>query len=95
MAVYTKLSESELDNLINEYDIGKLISFQEIVAGIDNSNYIITTDQKKFILTIFEDRLKDENIEFFMNLKNFLAKITLIVPKQLPINQENYWGNKG
>jgi homoserine kinase type II len=83
MAVYTKLSESEINSLINGYDIGNLVLFQEIVAGIDNSNYIITTDQKKFILTIFEDRLKNENIEFFMNLKNFLEKNNITCPRAI------------
>ena len=83
MAVYTKLSQQEISNLISKYQIGKLISFQEIIAGIDNSNYIITTDQTKFILTIFEDRLKNENIAFFMNLKNFLTTNGIICPKAI------------
>jgi homoserine kinase type II len=92
MAVYTRLSKIEITNLIKNYDIGELISFQEIIAGIDNSNYIITTDQSKFILTIFEERLKNENIEFFINLKNFLAENQIICPKAIKNKSGNITG---
>ncbi len=53
MAVYTKLTFQEIQNHLQNYDLGNLVSFNEIIAGIDNSNFIIDTKKGRFILTIF------------------------------------------
>ncbi len=74
MAVYTKVSSDEIANHLAQYSIGSLISFSEIIQGIDNSNFIIITTKGKFILTIFESRIDKEELPFFMNLKLHLAQ---------------------
>ena len=52
MVVHTKLTNHEIaDFIAQNYQIGMLISFKEIIDGIDNSNFMIQTDQVKFILT--------------------------------------------
>lgn len=61
MAVYTKLEESEMREVINLYEVGNLVSFTGITKGIMNSNYLIKTDSGKYILRILEmDRETDE-----------------------------------
>ena len=80
MAVYTKLSESEIANIVSNYNIGRLISFKGIEQGIENSNYLIVTEQAKFILTIFEQRVKVDEIPFFIALTSHLKRAGINCP---------------
>ena len=84
MAVYTKLSEEELKKFFSKYNLGKLISYKEIKEGIENTNYFIQTEQGKFILTLYEKRVDEKDLPFFISLmknlfdKNFLAPEPII-----------------
>jgi homoserine kinase type II len=80
MAVYTKINFLDLANHLKNYAIGELQSYQEIVEGIDNSNFIINTSKGKFILTIFESRINSCDLPFFINLKLHLAKKHICCP---------------
>ena len=53
MAVYTKITHQQIVSHLSNYSIGELVSFAEIVEGIDNSNFILETKNGKYILTIF------------------------------------------
>ena len=46
MAVFTKLTKKEIDQFIQNYEIGKLKSYEEIIEGIENSNYKIITNNE-------------------------------------------------
>ena len=46
MAVFTKLLKEDIENFISEYSIGNLDSFEEIVDGIENSNFKNEMDGK-------------------------------------------------
>ncbi len=83
MAVFTKLVKEDIGNLIYDYSIGNLESFEEIVDGIENSNFKIFCSNKPYILTIFEKRVTEEEIPFFINLKNFLNKNNFKCPKAI------------
>ena len=74
MAVYSQINEKDLILFLAEYEIGSLINYEGILEGIENTNYKITTSQNKYILTIFEKRTNTEDLPFFINLKNHLAK---------------------
>lgn len=80
MAVYTKLTAEEIRTHLTKYDLGELVSFQDILAGIDNSNFILQTTKGKFVLTIFEKRIKPNDLPFFINFKLHLAKEGIPVP---------------
>ena len=54
MSVYTKITEDELSKHLLGYSIGKAISLTGISDGIENTNYLLKTDQNEFIFTIFE-----------------------------------------
>ena len=43
MAVYTELLHDDLAIFIDSYDVGKLLSFQGITEGVENSNFLIVT----------------------------------------------------
>ncbi len=94
MAVYTKLDFEEINNFLTKnYNIGSLKNYKEIIAGIDNSNYIIETEQDKFIFTIFESRIKKEDLPFFMNLKKHLSANNISCPKPIFNNKNQIISN--
>jgi len=70
MAVFTKLSKEDIENLISDYTIGNLDNFEEIVDGIENSNFKIFCNNQPYILTIFEKRVTEEELPFFINLNS-------------------------
>ena len=73
MAVYTSVNQSELEDFLEQYNLGKLISYDGILEGIENSNYKIFVEEGVFILTIFEKRVDPQDIPFFMNLQKHLS----------------------
>ena len=83
MAVYTKLIKKDISSLINNYQINKIEKFKSIKKGIENTNYLLKTKQNKFILTIFEKRVKKKDLPFFMNLMEKLNHKKIICPKPL------------
>ena len=87
MAVFTKLNEIEIENFLKTYEVGELNSYNEIVEGIENTNYKIICDGNPYVLTIFEKRVKEEDIPFFINLKLFLNNNNFKCPK--PIQNKN------
>lgn len=87
MAVYTKLSKLDIENHLENYQIGKLLDYKEILAGIDNSNFIVYSEEGRFILTIFESRIKKDELPFFIDLKHHLARKGICCPK--PITDKN------
>jgi len=80
MAVYTKTSRAEIEKHLENYQLGKLLNFKEIIEGIDNSNFILETEKGRFILTIFESRIKKEDLPFFINFKLHLAQKKICCP---------------
>lgn len=93
MAVYTKLTKEEIQNYLKNYQIGQLLEYSEIVTGIDNSNFLLKTNQGKFILTIFEARIKENELPFFINFKLHLAKKAICCPKPIINNSGEIIGN--
>ena len=63
-------------NIINKskFNIEKILSFQGIKQGIENTNYFLNSKNKKFILTIFEKRVFQKEIPFFMKLMDHLNR---------------------
>lgn len=84
MAVYTKITQTDLSNhLKTNYEIGDLITFEEIVDGVDNSNFIIHTENQKYIFTIFESRINKDDLPFFINFKEHLFLNEIACPKPI------------
>ena len=57
MAVYTKLNQNKIEEILSNYSLGKLDLFKGIEEGIENTNYFLSINKKKFILTIYEKEL--------------------------------------
>lgn len=73
MAVYTEVSDQELEAFVSDYDIGALVSFKGIAEGVENSNYIVQTDSGTYILTLYEKRVARDDLPFFLGLMEHLA----------------------
>jgi len=83
MAVYTKINSKDLLSLSRDYKLGKIIKSEGIKKGIENTNYLLKTNKKKFILTIFEKRVHKKDLPFFMSLMEKLNQKKIICPKPL------------
>ena len=88
MAVYTKFNQNKIEQILSYYNLGKLNSFKGIEEGIENTNYFLSIEKKKFILTIYEKRVKSEDLPFFSNLMTSLNKKNFKCPVPL-INKQN------
>ncbi len=81
MAVYTKINSREVSYIEKNYSIGKIIKFTGIKKGIENTNYLLKTKNRKFILTLFEKRVQKKDLPFFMNLMDKLNKYKINCPE--------------
>ena len=80
MAVYTPLTTRQLAGLIAHYDVGDLVSAKGIAEGISNSNWLIETTRARFVLTMYEKRIDDADLPFFLGLLNHLCARNCPVP---------------
>ncbi len=73
MSVYTTVEKSQLTAFLTRYDIGELVDYQGISAGIENTNYFVDTTSGRYVLTLFES-LPFDSIPYFLELTAFLAE---------------------
>ena len=90
MAVYTQISIDELNVFLSKYNIDNINKFSGIKGGTSNSNYLLTADNKKFILTIFEERTNQENLPFYFDLMNHLNAHDIKCPEVIKDKQGNF-----
>jgi homoserine kinase type II len=73
MAVYTEVSDDDLRAFARLYDIGEVLSCKGIAEGVENSNFLVTTERGNFILTLYEKRVAPKDLPFFIALMEHLA----------------------
>jgi homoserine kinase type II len=73
MAVYTEVSDEELQAFLQHYDLGEVTSFKGIAEGVENSNYLLRTTQGSYIMTLYEKRVRPEDLPYFLGLMDHLA----------------------
>ena len=91
MAVYTVLERADIEQFIKPFGIGPLVDFEGVAAGIENTNYFVTTDQSEFgsevateplhhyVLTLFEE-ISASDLAFYVELTTLLSLRGLPVP---------------
>jgi homoserine kinase type II len=84
MAVYTDVSDDELQAFIGSYAIGALTSFKGIAEGVENSNYLVHTESGPYILTLYEKRVRRDDLPYFLALMEHLAARGITCP--LPVH---------
>ncbi len=83
MAVYTKINSQNISYIEKNFNLGKINQYHGIKKGIENTNYLIKTKNKKYILTIFERRVQVKDLPFFMNLMSGLSKLSIKCPRPI------------
>lgn len=81
MAVYTQVEDAELIAFLSTYDIGALLSCKGIAEGVENSNYFLHTTGGSFILTLYEKRVAEADLPFFLGLMEHLARRGVTCPQ--------------
>ncbi len=89
MAVYTDVSFEDLEQLLRLYDIGVPLSFKGIAEGVENSNFYLQTDRGAFILTLYEKRVSDADLPFFLALMEHMARQGIACPLPLRTGDGN------
>ena len=87
MAVYTKLAHQEVEQFLEQYNINNFKDYKGITEGVENTNYFIKTSQQDYILTIYEKRVDENDLPFFIKLLSSLSDNRFPCPK--PIANKN------
>ncbi|MGD9639063.1 MAG: homoserine kinase [Alphaproteobacteria bacterium] len=83
MAVYTKVSDDEMEDFFSQYNIGEVVFYKGIAEGIENTNFLVQTSVDNFILTIYEKRVNPKELPFFINLMQHLATKNFPCPEPI------------
>jgi homoserine kinase type II len=83
MAVYTEVGDEDLIAFIAEYDLGDVVSCKGIAEGVENTNYLLQTTLGRYILTLYEKRVKESDLPFFLGLIEHLAAQEVSCPVPL------------
>ncbi|MDE2182475.1 MAG: homoserine kinase [Alphaproteobacteria bacterium] len=91
MAVYTEVSFEDLESLLLEYDLGAAQRFKGIAEGVENSNYYLQTEKGSFILTLYEKRVHEPDLPFFLGLLEHLASRGIACPLPVRSRSGHQW----
>ena len=83
MAVYTEVSDEDLTRFLTEYDLGEVTSFKGIAEGVENSNFLLRTTRGSYILTLYEKRVRREDLPYFLGLMEHLSNNDIACPVPL------------
>jgi homoserine kinase type II len=81
MAVYTDVAAEELAEFLKNYDIGELLSYKGIAEGVENSNFLMHTSKGAYILTLYEKRVAEGDLPYFLSLMAYLAEHGVSCPQ--------------
>jgi homoserine kinase type II len=81
MAVYTDVTTDDLSAFLSGYDIGELLAYKGIAEGVENSNFLLHTSGGNFILTLYEKRVAEKDLPFFLALMEHLAARGITCPQ--------------
>src|SRR4029078_8161264 len=81
MAVYTDVAAEELAEFLKGYDIGELLSYKGMAEGVENSNFLMHTSKGAYILTLYEKRVAEDDLPYFLSLMAHLAGHGVVCPQ--------------
>lgn len=73
MAVYTEVSDQELEEFLAGYELGAPLSCKGIAEGVENSNFMLVAERGSYFLTLYEKRVDPADLPFFLGLMEHLA----------------------
>jgi homoserine kinase type II len=74
MAVYTEVTDDDVAAFLQQYELGEVVSMKGIAEGVENSNFLLSTTTGTYILTLYEKRVKRDDLPFFLGLMEHLAE---------------------
>jgi homoserine kinase type II len=89
MSVYTLVERHQLEEFLTHYHLGTLISHEGISAGIENTNYFVTTTIGQFVLTLFEQYPATE-LPYFLELMAYIAEHEVPCAHPIPNVEGHY-----
>ncbi|HML07578.1 MAG TPA: homoserine kinase [Xanthobacteraceae bacterium] len=92
MAVYTDVAAEDLAPFLAGYDIGELLAYKGIAEGVENSNFLVHTSRGYFILTLYERRVAERDLPFFLALMEHLASRGITCPQPVKSRQGEVLG---
>ncbi len=88
MSVYTSVSEQTFSEILKTYSLGHFICSQGIQAGIENTNYFVTTTKGEYVFTLFE-KINRQQLETYISLLQQLSGSGIACPQpQLDIKNQ-------
>jgi homoserine kinase type II len=91
MSVFTLPAFDTLARWLEHYSIGRLVKFEGIAGGVQNSNFFVTTTFGRYVLTLFEDIARAE-LPYYLHLMAHLARHGLPVPAPIANRDNEYLG---
>jgi homoserine kinase type II len=87
MAVYTEVADDDLARFVAAYDVGAVLSCKGIAEGVENTNFVLRTEKGAFILTLYEKRVRRDDLPFFLGLMEHLSARGITCP--MPVKRRN------
>jgi homoserine kinase type II len=81
MAVYTDVAAEDLAEFLKGYEIGELLSYKGIAEGVENSNFLMHTTKGAYILTLYEKRVAEDDLPYFLTLMAHLCQHGVSCPQ--------------
>jgi homoserine kinase type II len=88
MSVYTSISDNEFSEILKNYSLGDFIRAQGIQAGIENTNYFVTTTKGEYVFTLFE-KINHQELKLYISLLQRLSSASIACPQpQINLNKQ-------
>jgi homoserine kinase type II len=81
MAVYTEVTDADLQAFLADFDLGPPTAFKGIAEGVENTNYLLQTAKGGFFLTLYEKRVAKDDLPFFIACLRHLADKGVACPQ--------------
>ena len=91
MSVFTPVTVEALAGWLENYAVGRVVELQGIAAGVQNSNFFVTTTLGRYVLTLFETMDRSE-LPYYLHLMAHLARHGLPVPAPIADRDNEYLG---